>query len=54
MEPSGIGREQPNQAKIEARHYIDELLAANQTLPSHARSHGGGAFGSLILMLQRS
>jgi hypothetical protein len=27
--------QQPNQTKIEARHYINELLAANQTLRSH-------------------
>jgi hypothetical protein len=32
------GTSTPNQAKIEARHYINELLAANQTLPSHAET----------------
>ena len=32
--------EQPNRAKIEARHYINELLGANQTLPSHGENRG--------------
>jgi branched-chain amino acid transport system substrate-binding protein len=32
--------EQPNQAKIEARHYINELLGANQTFPSHGENRG--------------
>jgi len=36
MQLSGTGRKQPNQAKIEARHHINKLLAANQTLQSHA------------------
>jgi hypothetical protein len=38
MELSGIGREQQNQAKIEARHYINDCWPANQTLPSHGEN----------------
>jgi hypothetical protein len=38
IEPSGTGREQPNQAKIEAWHYIRDLLAANQFCPLTAKT----------------
>jgi hypothetical protein len=38
--------EQPNQAKIEARHYINELLGANQTFPSHGENRGSSPLGS--------
>jgi hypothetical protein len=39
--------EQPTQAKIEARHYINEPLGANQTLaPSHGENRGSSPLGS--------
>jgi hypothetical protein len=41
-------REQPNQAKIEARHYINEPLAANQTLASHGENRGSSPLGSAM------
>jgi hypothetical protein len=42
-----MGREQPNQAKIEGRHYINEPLGANQTLaPSHGENRGSSPLGS--------
>jgi hypothetical protein len=31
----GPGASQGNQAKIEARHYMNELMGANQTLAAH-------------------
>ena len=43
---TATGHEQPNQAKIEARHYIKELLAANQMLASHGENRGSSPLGS--------
>jgi hypothetical protein len=43
---SGTWSEQPNQANIEGRHYINELLAANETLPSHGENRGSSPLGS--------
>ena len=38
--------EQPNRAKIKARHYINELVSASQTLPSHGENRGSSPLGS--------
>jgi hypothetical protein len=42
-------RELPNQAKIEARHYINEVLAASKTLPSHGENRGSSPLGSAAI-----
>jgi len=40
MELSEIGRGLPNQVKVEARHYINELLATNQNAALSRRKQG--------------